>query len=669
MVLFSWLLLSGVVMLYRNELNKPPTRAPQGLRRLAAVVRFLAFCCVTFALVGGGFFLWFDRTYSQALQAVLDHRPPVVTLLADDGTKLARMGVRHPSVSIDDLPPVLIDAVIATEDRRFYSHFGVDVIGLSRAIATNLMRGRLREGGSTITQQLVKNVFLSRKRNLTRKFRELVISLWLEVHFDKRQILEFYFNRVYFGIGARKGIASASRAYFDKKVAELSLAEAALLAGLLKAPSYYAPTRSLPRAHARASIVLDNMVAVGAIGPQQAAEARRNPAALRRPSPSRRVLAGTDYAVDWIMERLQQQVGVIETDLVVKTSLDRKLQIRAQQLVRRMIEQQGVEKHLDQAAAVMLDENGAVKLMVGGASYRHSQFNRAVKARRQPGSSFKPFVYLAAMESGLTPDSVEIDERIKIDDWRPRNASRFYRGPVTLRMALAKSINSVAVKLARDTGLKRVRATARRLGISSKLALRPSLALGSSEVTPLEITTAYVPFMNGGYGVTPHIIKEVVTADGAVLHEAPRRRHRAVDPSYVYDMNDMLGAVISGGTGRRAHLEDHPAAGKTGTSQDYRDAWFLGYTGHFTCGVWAGNDDNSPTHDVSGGRLPALLWKQIMQAAHAELPRRELPGLSPDTVDGEQIVILDEQLPIDDIIVGDLSADNDLALLTEKAEE
>ncbi len=619
---------------------------------LVRFAKFISFTAIVFAMTVAAFFWWFDRSYSHDLRATLNHKSPTITLLADTGHVLEKRGTRQANTPFEALPKTLIDAVLSTEDRRFFSHWGLDPHGLARALWNNISKGRLREGGSTITQQLVKNVFLTRRRTLTRKLRELVISLWIEHHYSKEQILEYYFNRVYFGAGATHGITAASWRYFDKSPANLELAESALLAGLLKAPSYYAPTRNIARAHQRAAVVLDNMVATGAISRQQARFAHKHPARLKKRPRATSQLKGTQYALNWIMERLKERVGRIETDLIVKTTLNFDWQVRAQQLVHDMIKRNKLAKNIDQAAAVLLDERGGIKLMIGGASYQHSQFNRVTQARRQPGSSFKPIVFLAAMENGRTPNSIEQDERIKIKGWQPRNYARFHRGPVTLRKALASSINSVAARLADDVGLERVIETAKRLGIRSKLKQRPSLALGSSEVTPLEMTGAYVPFMNGGFRAPPHIIKEVTTARGELVYEYEDTRPvRIIEPAYIYDMNDMLGAVVRTGTGKRAALDGHASAGKTGTTQGYRDAWFIGYSGYFTCGVWAGNDNNTPTNGVSGGELPAILWKQIMQLAHQGRPPRSLPGLGANTIATAQALIVDEQLPLDDIIM------------------
>ena len=637
--------------------------------RLAGLARFAAFAGAVFVLTALLFAIWFDRTFSNSLQMVLDHKPPVITILANNGQQLAKKGTRFPDITLDKLPRHLINAVIATEDRRFFSHWGLDPRGFVRALWNNLSKGRLREGGSTITQQLVKNVYLSRRRTMLRKFREMMIAFWLEAHYSKKQILEHYFNRVYFGTGASHGIAAAAKRFFDKPAEKLDLAESALLAGLLKAPSYYSPIKNLHRAHQRASVVLENMVRTGAISPQQAAKARANPASLKAPRRYNRKTVGTEYALDWIMEELRNRTGQVETDLIVETTIDYDWQIRAQNIVRQMIEANRIDKKVDQAAAVIMDATGGIRAMVGGTSYASSQFNRVTMARRQPGSGFKPVIYLAAMEAGRYPDSIEIDRRIMIKGWRPRNYARIHRGPVTLRQALASSINSVAARLADEVGLNQVIKTARRLGIRSKLSKRPSLALGSSEVTPLEMTAAYIPLMNGGFEARPHIIKKISTPDGGLVFEADKGlSRRIIDREYIYDMNDMLGAVINRGTGKRARLEKHPAAGKTGTSTDYRDAWFIGYTGHFTAGVWLGNDDNSPTNGISGGGLPAVLWKKLMQMVHEGRPPLPLPGLGKENTPAAPALIV-ERPPLNDIIVKEMSLPSSMATVTDSLHE
>lgn len=637
----------------RTEAGPQAERACTSVRvRVLRALSFIAFAAVVFAAAGIGFVWWFDRHYTPDLRAILVARPPLVKILDRHGQPIAIRTQRQPHIDIDRLPAHLIAAVTATEDRRFDEHWGVDPVGLARAFFRNLATGQFREGGSTITQQLAKNIYLGRERTLARKFRELVVSLWLERHYDKRQILEFYLNRVYFGAGATYGVEAAARRYFDKSARDLTLAEAALLAGTLKAPNHFSPTRNLARSQERAGQVLDNMLATGAIGRSEAEAARQRPARLANRPQRTRLAKGSEYAEDWIMDRLQETFGAIDTDLTVTTTLDLTLQRQAQKAVRAAIQAEGRRHRVDQAAALVLDESGGVRAMVGGTDHAASQFNRTLQARRQPGSSFKPFVYLAAMEAGMTPSTLRRDEPVRVGGWQPRNASGGYRGEVSLRTALAQSINSVAVSLATEVGLDRVIQTARRLGIHSPLTRRAPLALGSSELTPLELTAAYVPIMNGGWRIDPHIIQKVEDGNGSVLFEHDDRlAERIVASAYIYDMNEMLGAVVSEGTGREARLDGHAIAGKTGTSQDCRDAWFIGYSGHFTASVWMGNDNGDPTDRVTGGSLPAKLWSDLMQLAHRGLAPRELPGLPTPGLGLPTGVMVEPQLPTASIVV------------------
>jgi penicillin-binding protein 1A len=637
----------------RVEAGPQAERACTSVRDLVLrALGFLAFAVIVFAAVGVGFSWWFDRHYSADLHAVLAARPPLVRILDRNGVLIASYTQRQPHIAIALLPRHLIDAVTSTEDRRFDEHWGIDPVGLGRAFWRNLATGQFREGGSTITQQLAKNIYLGRERTLSRKFRELVVSLWLERHFDKRQILELYLNRVYFGAGATYGIEAAARRYFDKSARNLTLAEAAMLAGTLKAPNYFSPTRNLARSQERAAQVLDNMLATGAISAAEADAARQQPARIIG-RPARSPLGkGSEYAEDWIMEQLKERLGATETDLTVTTTLDLPLQRQAQKLARNAITTEGRARHVDQVAALLLDATGGVRLMVGGTDYAASQFNRTLQARRQPGSSFKPIVYLAAMEAGMTPSTLRPDAPVSIDGWQPRNASGGYRGEVSLRTALAHSVNSVAVSLANEIGLDKVIHTARRLGIHSPLTRRASLALGTSELSPLELTAAYVPMMNGGYGIEPHIIDTIVDGHGAVVYRHDDRlQDQVIASAYIYDMNEMLGAVIGEGTGREAQLPGHAIAGKTGTSQDCRDAWFIGYSGHFTASVWMGNDNSDPTDRVSGGSLPAKLWSQLMQLAHQGLAPRELPGLALPGDGAPTGIMVEPQLPAASIVI------------------
>ncbi len=573
-------------------------------------------------IIGSAIFIYFTFTLPDPTIAGLTHHPSNIRILDSHGRLLNDHGMRINNVRIDRLPEHLAQAVIAIEDRRFYYHFGVDPIGLVRAAIENWRAGSIVQGGSTLTQQLAKNLFLQPDRTMVRKVQEMLLAIWLEIKFSKKEILELYLNRVYFGAG-QYGVEAASRRYFNKSARNVSLAEAAMLAGLLKAPSRYTPIKNPHRARHRSIVVLQTMRDTGMISGRQAELAIKQPARVR---PGERILWNA-YAIDWILEILPGYIGHVEEDVIVETSLDIDLQKIAQNAVSTQLKLQGPVRSNYQAAAVILDRRGAIKALVGGRSYRKSQFNRAVKAYRQPGSVFKPFVYLSAIETGMTPDTIVEDRPIQINGWSPRNYSGKYRGAVTLRDGLAQSINTVAVRLLLDVGRNRVVQTARRLGIRSDLHNSPSIALGTGEVTLLEITGAYVPFSNGGHGVLPHIIKRVRTRDGRVLYN--RRGHGPgliIKPGDVGAMNDMMQETLLSGTGRSARLMRHPAAGKTGTTQDSRDAWFIGYTAYYTAGVWVGKDDSKKMIKMTGGGLPANIWRDIMNNVHNGLSPRQLPG-------------------------------------------
>jgi penicillin-binding protein 1A len=610
--------------------KRAPTRKPRKasaqkgtdrpFRRAALRVLFVA--CAWVVLVLGGAFLYFVARLPDPILLTLDDRPPNLTILASDGTVLAERGLRRGYVRLDRLPPYLPRAVIATEDRRFYNHLGVDPVGLVRAGFRNLAAGSVVQGGSTITQQLAKNLFLSPDRTMARKLEEAIYAIWLERRFTKDEILELYLNRVYFG-GGTYGVEAAARRYFGRSARSVTLTQAALLAGLLKAPSRYAPTRSVELATTRVEVVLDDMVEAGFLSSAEAEAAAGEPLRLRTFSDE----TGYPYAVDWVAETLPEVVGNTEGDLVVETTIDAGLQRAAQLTLRQTLDAEGKDLDVSEGAVVVLDTSGGIKALIGGRSYRSSPFDRAVKALRQPGSAFKPFVYLTALESGYTPDSIANDEPVAVDGWAPKNHTGTYRGAVTLRDSFAQSINTVAVKLADEVGRGNVVSTARRLGIRSELHDRPSLALGTAEVTPLELVAAYVPFANGGEGITPHIVARVRNGDGKLLYKYKSAGlARVVDESYVAEMNDMMNATMVSGTGRQAALPDQIAGGKTGTSQNSRDAWFVGYTAHYVGGVWVGNDDGSKMRNVTGGTLPAHIWHDIMVYAHEGKQPLALPG-------------------------------------------
>ena len=478
------------------------------------------------------------------------------------------------------------------------------------------------QGGSTLTQQLAKNLFLSQERTVSRKIQEAILALWLEHKYSKNQILELYLNRVYFGSGAY-GVEAAAQKYFGHGARNVTLPEAAILAGLMKAPTRLAPNHNPSGAAERAAQVIAAMREEGFITEAMEKLTLAHPAQAVRDQNTRAV----NYAADFVMDTLADTVGAIDEDITVSTTLNGGLQALAEAALADALDRKGAAFGVGQGALVALAPDGAIKALVGGRNYADSQFDRAVLAKRQPGSAFKPFVYLAALESGLTPDTVREDAPINVKGWQPENYSRQYLGPVTLTTALSLSLNTVAVRLGVEVGPKAVIQTAHRLGIVSDLSPNASIALGTSEVTPLEIVTAYAAFANGGIGVQPQIIAKVTTASGKLLYlrKGPSNG-RVIDPAYVAMMNAMMQETLLTGTARKASLPGWQAAGKTGTSQDWRDAWFIGYTSHLVTGVWLGNDDNSPTKKASGGTLPVDIWSRFMRAAHQGLPPQPLPG-------------------------------------------
>ena len=574
-------------------------------------------------IAGLGLVAYYGVQLPHASTWTVPQRPPNVQIVALDGSLIGNRGdTGGEAVRLRDLPDHVPNAVIAIEDHRFRSHFGLDPIGLSRAVVRNAVAGRLVEGGSTLTQQLAKNMFLTPARSLERKVQEVLLALWLETKYSKDEILELYLNRVYFGAGAY-GIDAAAHRYFDKEASQLTLQEAAVLAGVLRAPSSYGPNRHPERARARAALVIEAMEREGFIGRRQALAAKADPVRVA----SRHNDRSENYVADWVMDRLPSYVGNLDSDIVVHTTIDLDLQRRAEWALVEGLNAEGEKLGVTQGAIVAVDGTGAVRALVGGRHYAKSQYNRAVQARRQPGSAFKPFVYLAALEAGLTPSTIRVDEPVRFGNWSPKNYSKEYRGPVTLKTALAQSLNTISAKLAMEVGPRKVVQTAHRLGIESDLAANASIALGTSEVSLLELTGAYAPFANGGFAVTPHVVQDIRTTKGKVLFRRPGPGiSRAVDLRTVAMMNEMLAETLAVGTGKRAGVPGWPAAGKTGTSQDFRDAWFIGYTSNLTAGVWLGNDDNRPTKKASGGTLPAEIWSAFMARAHEGVPVAALPG-------------------------------------------
>ena len=553
-------------------------------------------------------------------------RQPSITYLDRSGAVLAIRGSQYaPPVDVDSLPPYVPAAFVAIEDRQFYHHFGFNPWGIIRSGLYNVTHhgGPLR-GGSTITQQLARNLFLTPAQNMRRKVQELLLAIWLERKFSKKQILGLYMNRVYYGAGAY-GIEAASQRYFNKPASQLTLGEAALLAGMLKSPTHYSPMSDVARAEQRATVVLDEMVITHNITPEQ------RDAAFRQPVRISSVLAAqrAQYFVDWVDAQVRQMVGQPQEDLVVETTDDLPLQAAAERAISNEISTEGAAKAVQQAALVSLDGEGRVRAYVGGVSYAESQFDRASMAKRQAGSSFKPFVYLTAMEQGRTPYIQVVDEPITIGNWQPKNYTGRYLGQITLETALAQSINTVAARLANEVGTASVAATAHRLGITSPIQTDPSMALGAVEVSPLEMATAYDAFANGGYKVQAYGIERIRTAAGRVLYDRaqqPAPRQQVIGSPALQYMNLMMRQVLAAGTGTRARISGYDLAGKTGTTSDYRDAWFVGFTGGFVTAVWTGRDDNTPMRKVTGGGVPAVAWRAYMVQALPRLHVTAIPG-------------------------------------------
>tara|TARA_R110002012_G_scaffold317487_1_gene533969 strand:- start:31109 stop:33094 length:1986 start_codon:yes stop_codon:yes gene_type:complete len=573
------------------------------------------------------FFAVFARDLPDTSTLYDIDRQPSITYLDRNGALIAVRGTQQaPPADLDALPDYVPAAFIAIEDRRFYMHPGFDPIGMSRAMAANMRAGRVVQGGSTLTQQLAKNLFLTPDQNLKRKVQELMLAVWLELKFSKKEILALYLNRVYFGAGAY-GIESASQRYFDKSAKDLTVGEAALLAGLLKAPSRYSPVSEGERAAARATVVLDEMTDAGVITPEQRAAAVLEPVRVSRTLASQHA----QYFIDWLDKQIRGLVGEPTEDMIVETTLDLTLQTAAERSVRRILDRDA-SRGVEQAALVALDGDGRVRAMIGGASYADSQFNRAVDARRQAGSAWKPFVYLAAVEAGYMPESRVVDEPLRIGNWSPRNYSGNFIGETSLANAVAQSTNTIAARIADEIGRDNVARAAHRLGISTRIGLEPAMALGAVEVAPLEMAQAFDAFANGGKRATAYGISRIRTPQGRVIYQRGAREGRTlqvINNPPLYYMNQMLRGVVTSGTGRSAAISGHDIAGKTGTTSDYRDAWFVGYTGGFVTAVWVGKDDNSPMRGVTGGAAPAAIWKSFMSAALPRLNTSAIPNGPP----------------------------------------
>lgn len=561
---------------------------------------------LAFALVLMGVYLALD------LPDVSDFSPPAyepsIVVMARDGSTVATYGdVYGEWLDYEALPPALINAVIAIEDRRFFDHSGFDMRGITRAMVANIRAGHVVEGGSTISQQLAKNLFLTPERTFKRKIQELMLAVWLEIKLSKRDILTVYLNRMY--LGARSyGVDAASRTYFGHSARELSTSQSALLAGLLKAPSALSPFRDYSMAVRRSHVVLDAMVETGALTPGEAEQARLQRPRTTRPGP----ITNSRYFADWLVSSLPSEVRTAGVPLIVHSTLDLTAQAVAERALSHRLAEEGPLHGITEGAILVTSPDGAVRAMVGGRSYGRSQFNRVVQARRQPGSAFKLYVYLAALDAGMSPHDQMRDSPIILDGWEPRNHDGKYQGMMTLEDAFAQSVNTVAVKVSERVNRRRVITVARRLGVTSPITPHPSVALGTSELSLLELTTGYAVVANGGYGVSPTGIIEVRSHTGELLYKPDfELADRIVAGPANRAMRDMLTHAVEKGTGRAART-GAPVAGKTGTSQGSRDAWFVGFTGDYVAGVWVGNDDGTPMRGVSGGTTPARIWRDLM---------------------------------------------------------
>jgi len=637
----------------RKKGKKKARRSSRSRRMgVGGLLKGLVYWSIVLALWGGiaaaGLIVYYGAQMPSLTTWAIPDRPPNVKIVAVDGTLIANRGMTGgEAVGLHEMSPFIPQAVVAIEDRRFYSHWGVDPVGMARAMVENLSQGELSQGGSTITQQLAKNLYLKPDRTLERKIQEMLLALWMEQKYTKNQILEMYLNRVYFGSGAY-GVEAASQRYFNKSARDVTLSEAALLAGLLKAPSRLSPARDPQAAEDRAQVVLSAMREQGMIGDSQLAAAISAPATR-----AAAYWTGSEhYVADRIMEELPTLIGTVERDVIVKTTIDLHLQKVAEKSIRRLIDEKGKQLQVSQGALVSIDGTGAVRAMVGGYDYAHSQFDRASEARRQPGSAFKPFVFMAALEQGRTPDSMRNDAPVRIGKWRPENYQGKYHGQVTLAEALARSLNSVAAQLAMEVGPSAVVEVAHRMGVESNLNPNASIALGTSEVTPLELTAAYVPFANGGFRPDVHFIEQVTTASGKTLYQYKADRiPRVASAEVIAMMNYMMTGTIDYGSGRSAAF-GWPAGGKTGTTQDSRDAWFVGYTANLVTGVWFGNDNSRPTK-ATGSSLPAQAWREFMTAAHKGVPVAGLPADWRPQPQMEVVQPLDGSMPLPQNAVGE----------------
>lgn len=607
------------------------------LKRYAA--RFCLFGAISFYALGmavltGAAFAAKDLPSAETLWA--PNRPVSVQIVDRYGRDvLVRGASSAPKVKLAELPAHVPAAILATEDKRFKTHIGVDPYGLTRAMTVNLKEGRYVQGGSTLTQQLTKNVFLTPEKTLRRKAQEMMISVWLEHAFTKDEILEMYLSRVYFGSGAW-GLEAAAQTYLGKSASDLNFSESAMMAGLLKAPSRFNPVAYPERAAKRTALVIRLMAEQDLISRESHLNALRNPINIKRPQSDN----SAQYFVDWMWDELELAIGTPVQDIVVQTTLDFDAQLTANQAVAAHIDP---ERRANQAALVSMDGTGGVMAMIGGLSYTDSQFNRAAQAERQPGSAFKPFVYLAAFKAGLTPWDMREDAPIEIGDWAPENFTEDFKGLMTLEDAFRKSINTVAVSLGEEVGRDAIINTASDFGLDNLTPLR-SLSLGAQATTPLKLTASYLPFSNYGKAAAPYGILSVSTADGTPLYDRKTKElSRILSAQNLAHMNLLMSRTVTQGTGRRAAITGRHVAGKTGTTNDFKDAWFIGYAPDIVTGVWVGDDDYASMNRVTGGSIPAKIWHDYMEFVLANMPDAELP-ISNEPVWRKQEKMLDALL-------------------------
>jgi len=556
-----------------------------------------------------------------------------VTFLDRYGNEIGKRGIRRSeSVPLEDMPDHFIKAVLATEDRRFFEHFGIDILGTFRALVDDLRANAVVQGGSSISQQLAKNVFLSNERTIERKIKEAYLAIWLEANLSKQEILKLYLDRAYMG-GGNFGVEAATQFYFGKSIKDVNLAEAAMLAGLFKAPEKYAPHVNLPAARQRANQVLTNLVESGFMTEGQVIGARRHPADV---VPQAAATASPDYFLDWAFDQVRQ-LNLRDHTLTVRATVDMSLQHAVDDSIEEMLRQYGTAYRVTQSAAVVMEPDGAVRAMTGGRDYGDSQFNRTTDAFRQPGSSFKPIVYTTAMMNGFTPDSIVEDAPICVAGagpiWCPHNFTPGYRGRITVTTAIINSINTVAVRLAQAVGREKIIDLAHRMGINNELRLTRSLPLGTSEVSPIDMAGVYGVFASGGYKTPPYAFTQIIGSNGDILYDRKRDappRERVLDDKIVAEMNGMLVQVPEKGTGRAAKLDGIRTAGKTGTTSGFRDAWFDGFTGNYVGIIWYGNDNFIPTARMTGGTLPAMTWHRFMQFAHTGIELKPIPFVEPE---------------------------------------